>query len=195
MAVRVGDGAPNNIEGTEDADILRGLGGDDTILGFGGNDMIDGGPGNDPQLSGGDGADTINGGTGDDVLSGGANVQGVDRLNGGTGQDTLIGGEDNDALLGGGGRDTFVHNPGEGQDTIQDFVRGTDTLQIAGFDNLDFLNGPVNFEIQEEGRDSVILISEDEAVRVRNVQNLDAGDFEFTQAANVAFAFDDDLLV
>ncbi|MBD2097243.1 calcium-binding protein [Trichocoleus sp. FACHB-591] len=82
-------------------------------------DMISGGAEND-QLIGSTGNNELFGGAGNDQLLGGA---GDDVLNGGSGEDTLYGGE---------GKDTFVLTPGEGSDTIADFVEGVDLIQFAG---------------------------------------------------------------
>jgi hypothetical protein len=74
----------------------------------------------DDQLIGSASADTMFGAAGEDQLLGGA---GDDILNGGLGSDTLWGGE---------GQDTFILTPGEGPDTIADFVEGVDSIQFAG---------------------------------------------------------------
>jgi Ca2+-binding RTX toxin-like protein len=67
---------------------------------------------------------------GDDTVIGGG---GNDTLNGGAGNDTLNGGAGNDTLNGGGGNDTIVYAKGDGNDTIIDFVAGTDTLEYQDF--------------------------------------------------------------
>ena len=72
--------------------------------------LINGTAGND-QLIGSSGDEEIFGGAGDDIL------------NGGSGSDTLSGGE---------GQDIFILAPGEGPDTIVDFVEGVDAIQLAG---------------------------------------------------------------
>ncbi|WP_426955242.1 family 16 glycosylhydrolase [Muricoccus radiodurans] len=72
------------------------------------------------QIFGANGADSLSGGAGGDVLVGAA---GADTLNGGAGIDILIGGE---------GRDVFVLGKlASSQDTISDFVSGTDLLQVS----------------------------------------------------------------
>lgn len=71
------------------------------------------------------------------VLDGAA---GNDRLVGGAGNDTLIGGLGRDVLIGGEGRDTFVFNdvreslPGARRDTIRDFERGRDKIDLSEID-------------------------------------------------------------
>jgi Ca2+-binding RTX toxin-like protein len=56
---------------------------------------------------------------------------GVNVLTGGTGADTLMGYGGNDTLFGGSGADTFVFAHGTGQDTIGDFVAGSDKIDLT----------------------------------------------------------------
>lgn len=115
-----------NQMGTAAANRLTGTAYNDTLDGQGGNDTLQGSNGDD-RLLGAAGYDVINGDGGDDALDGGS---GNDRLTGGNGDDRLSGGT---------GIDTFVlrafgsvRNPGlAGSDTITDFVRGSDKLQIS----------------------------------------------------------------
>lgn len=72
----------------------------------------------------------VNSGAGNDRITGGdAN----DFLVGGAGNDRLIGGLGDDQLLGGGGADTFVFRDAPGNDTIVDFVSGTDKIDLSAF--------------------------------------------------------------
>ena len=82
------------------------------------------------------GASLIGGNVGDAITGGTGN----DTINGGAGNDTITGGLGKDSLTGGTGTDTFVFaQPATGavtsnqaaQDTITDFVSGTDKLQLA----------------------------------------------------------------
>jgi Ca2+-binding RTX toxin-like protein len=98
----------NSINGSPDNDILFGTSGNDIINGGKGNDVLMGLRGND-MLVGGDGSDVLNGG------------KGFDTLNGGVGNDILVGGEDNDV---------FVLGVGLGVDTIANFVKSQDTVQL-----------------------------------------------------------------
>jgi Ca2+-binding RTX toxin-like protein len=95
------------LPGSDNADLISGLGGNDTIIGGTGTDTLNGNDGSD-QLSGNDDNDVLNG-----------NV-GTDWLKGGDGNDTLAGGENDDFLYGEEGADTYVFNLGDGDDRIQE---------------------------------------------------------------------------
>ncbi|MEX0282836.1 MAG: spondin domain-containing protein, partial [Arenibacterium sp.] len=90
---------------------INGSNDDDVLLGNAAANVLNGADGDD-TLSGRRGADTLNGGNGNDTLNGG---RGADTLEGGTGNDILNGGRGNDTLSGGGGVD--VINGGAGIDT------------------------------------------------------------------------------
>ncbi len=82
------------------------------------------GSGND-VLTGNDAANRLDAGAGNDTLFGGA------------GDDILIGGAGMDSLNGGGGADTFRFGAGDsgvgfGRDTITDFQKGADKIDLAG---------------------------------------------------------------
>ena len=104
--------------------------GDDTLLGTSGIDLIDGLAGND-SISGNAGNDVLRGGAGDDTISGGT---GNDTIYGDAGTDVINGGAGDDSLFGGAGRDTFTFSASFGNDTINDFTVGFDSI------NLDALN-------------------------------------------------------
>ena len=114
------------LHGSDHDDILAGDSRANTLLGRAGNDKLYGGPG------GGD--DTLHGGPGDDALYGG---RGDDLLSAEAGADSLVGGAGNDTLYGGAGADTFVFKPGHGDDTIGDFERGADRIDLSAFAELD----------------------------------------------------------
>lgn len=93
----------------------------DVIHTYGGNDTVLAGPGDDQ----------VYGGSGDDILKGQA---GNDQLWGGRGDDVLdggVGGVGKDILTGGRGDDIFVFLADYGQDTITDFGRGHDRIQLS----------------------------------------------------------------
>src|SRR4051812_44429570 len=87
---------------------------------------------------GSSGSDVFSGLGGNDQISGGA---GNDRLNGGADNDLLIGGNGKDALTGGAGLDRFRFDRVSdstvdvfGRDTITDFKRGIDKIDLSKID-------------------------------------------------------------
>lgn len=132
-----GGAGHDKIDGGSDNDTLYGDAGNDKIDGGSGNDTIDGGTGNDDidggngndVIAAGDGDDDVDGGSGSDNISGGA---GHDEICGGSGDDIINGGAGFDHLSGGSGRDTFVFNPGDGSDRIEDFSKSQDKIDLTG---------------------------------------------------------------
>ncbi len=135
------------VSGTAGADYMTDSDMDDTLYGLGGNDQLIGNQGHN-ILYGGDGDDNLYalngyynvtyyysngsasstgywgrnemyGGAGDDILS-------VQR---GTRDTVFEGGSGNDTIHGSGYNDTYRFNPGDGHDTISEY------LQVAGFDD------------------------------------------------------------
>ncbi|MBA1158076.1 M10 family metallopeptidase [Microvirga mediterraneensis] len=85
---------------------------------------------------GGSGNDTLTGNDGANLLKGGA---GADKLYGLGGADILDGGIGADTLTGGGGADIFDFNSikdstPNARDTVLDFVRGTDHIDLRSID-------------------------------------------------------------
>ena len=82
-------------------------------------------------------ANTLIGNSASNSLNGGS---GNDSLSGELGNDILIGGAGTDQLQGGGGADMFDFNAvtdslaGSSRDVIQDFVRGSDRIDVATID-------------------------------------------------------------
>ena len=97
-----------------------------TLKGGNGADILTGGRGND-TVYGGNGDDQLSGGRGDDILYG---ENGSDRLSGGDGRDILVGGQGDDRLTGGADADIFSFAKSGGADTITDFQKGIDRLQL-----------------------------------------------------------------
>lgn len=152
----------DKLDGYRGNDKLYGGKGDDRIeaslgankmYGNDGADTIDGGLNND-KIYGGNGKDRAEGSWGSDVIYGGVSAdrlygnQNGDDIYGGRGDDTIVGGSGNDLIFGGGGHDTmtggsdrdrFVFTAGRdlGDDTITDFQRGQDVIDISAF-NTDY---------------------------------------------------------
>jgi Ca2+-binding RTX toxin-like protein len=109
---------------------------DTMIIGGEGNDVLNGGKGHD-YMEGGGGGNVLRGKNGNDVLIGG---DGNDQLFGENGHDVLVGGMGTDSLHGGRGKDIFVFTdiaesqPGPGRDSIEDFIRGEDKIDVSRID-------------------------------------------------------------
>ena len=88
-------------------------------------------------LMGGSPDDTIGGTALDDMILG---AGGNDTLSGMAGNDILIDGADSDILNGGAGQDLFVFHADGVSDTIQDFERGIDQLDLSFWPGLYTLN-------------------------------------------------------
>jgi serralysin len=90
----------------------------------------------DLTLTGTSGSNRLYGGAGDDKLYGKA---GSDLLKGGAGSDKFVGGTGKDVLYGGSGADVFDFNSlkesrGSDVDTIKDFRRGSDHIDLRSID-------------------------------------------------------------
>lgn len=128
----IGTGKDDELEGSQDGDLIFGLRGDDLINALDGNDRIDAGAGDD-EVHGGSGDDEIFGGSGKDLLYG---DDGDDTIDGYSGYDTIHGGSGNDNLNGGFGNDQVFGD--DGDDNLIGF-RGNDLLDGGlGTDTADF---------------------------------------------------------
>ena len=125
----IGGTGGDTLNGQNNADTLDGGDGADSLIGGNGADSILGGDNND-TISGGDNNDTIFGDNGSDEIFGG---NGSDLIYGNQGNDTIIGGAGNDRIFGGIGADEFVYAAGFGDDSIEGFTPGFDTVVMQGF--------------------------------------------------------------
>ncbi|WP_313528254.1 calcium-binding protein [Shinella sp.] len=140
-----GGSGDDTLSGGAGKDTLNGNAGKDKLLGGTENDVLNGGSDND-QLFGESGNDTLNGDAGDDTLSGGTGIDslsggsGNDKLSGDSGGDSLYGGLGADTLTGGTGEDRFIFkvtqesNDADGRDTITDFNKGNDLIDLSMVD-------------------------------------------------------------
>lgn len=175
MSTIRGNMARNELNGTNRADRLFGLGGDDEIDGNRGDDRLYGNRGND-EIDGDAGRDRLWGGGGNDELDGGS---GNDTLLGGAGRDRLEGGHGNDRLTGGGGADVFEFERGDGRDRITDFTDGLDRIELDDFGRAQVQR--VIDTARQDGDDLVLTLSSDTSVRLQDFDRADLGlsDFVF----------------
>ncbi|MBD8525817.1 calcium-binding protein [Pseudoxanthomonas sp. CAU 1598] len=148
-----GSAAGEQLLGTNDTDLIRGLAGDDQLFAFAGNDRLEGGDGDD-YLSGGNGSFS---GSGDD------------RLLGGSGDDTLVGEDGNDWLQGGAGNDTYFFRAGDGSDTIDNRGGGSDWVYFDGVDR-------ERLSFHRDGDDLLIRVDGDSAQQVRVLNHFLGGE-------------------
>ncbi|MDP2260453.1 MAG: M10 family metallopeptidase C-terminal domain-containing protein, partial [Caulobacter sp.] len=152
-----GNGLDNVLTGAGGADVLEGGAGNDRLNGGAGADAMTGGAGDDTYVVDNVGDTTVEvaGGGNDTVETSLAaytlaaeieNLVGTsgagqaltgnalaNSITGGAGADTINGGAGNDILAGGGGADIFLATAGGGEDTISDFVVGTDRIDVSAF--------------------------------------------------------------
>lgn len=128
---------------------ITGNNGDDWLYGKGGDDYLIGGNGDD-RLEGGTGIDFLFGDAGNDVLKGG---DGSDMLQGGDGNDWIEGGQGNDQLQGGAGADRFGFwsDAFGGDDTIGDFQKGLDKIDLSMIDGQPNKAGPQSLAFAFQG--------------------------------------------
>ncbi len=139
-----GLGGDDTFDGGEGDDLIYAGEGEDVIYGDHGNDVIydgsqtdyvDAGRGDDTVYSN-NGRDYIDLGVGHDVFYDNEqdDVNGRDTVSGGSGNDTIHSGSGNDLFYGGYGDDVFVFDTALslGDDTISDFLNGTDLIEMHG---------------------------------------------------------------
>jgi Ca2+-binding RTX toxin-like protein len=203
-----GGAGADTLNGGDDNDSLVGDTGNDTLSGGAGNDVLNGGADADSMAGGigndsytvdnagdvvtelaGEGSDTVNTTLASYTL--GANVENL-RFTGtggfsGTGNtlnNTIIGGSGNDLLTGGLGIDTFVFNPGFGDDAILDF----DADPAGGQDRIDLRPLGITLGtfgtqvgITAVGADTSITIGDD-SILLQNVSAASVGSTDFLLA-------------
>ena len=182
-----GNGDDDQLWGGTGNDVLKGEQGNDILRGEEGLDYLNGGDGND-ALAGHGGADILIGGAGNDFLYGNGDNDdlsggsGNDALKGDSGDDVLNGGAGDDYLSGGTGSDTFVFSPGDGNDTLADFVAGAgteDVIDVSAFTHSS-LSDILGVATQDNA-DVVISLDGSTSVRLLgvNVADLHEDDFLF----------------
>jgi Ca2+-binding RTX toxin-like protein len=97
--------------------------------------------------------------------------QGDDTVVGNEGDNTIRGGDGDDVLTGGSGEDTFVFERFDrGDDTISDFDPGADRLQVGRFMRLE--------EVEDNGPDLVVTLSNGVEITLNGLAGTSAGDIE-----------------
>lgn len=130
-----GNQGSDKVYGGPGDDVVRG-GADNDIEVFGddGNDFVYGDEGDDAHVNGNKGNDHVYGGNGNDTVRGGQND---DYVSGDAGDDKVYGDLGTNILVGGPGKDTFfVANGFNIQNTITDFERGQDRIDVSAFAEL-----------------------------------------------------------
>ena len=125
------------------------------------------------DIIGGQNADTLSGGGGDDSLFGG---DGADVLEGGTGKDVLTGGA---------GGDTFVMTAGGRNDSVLDFEKGTDVIDVSAWGVTDISGLTISDHhsgrvIVRKDKDALVL---DDGARGLTAASFVASDFVFATGA------------
>ncbi len=141
----------SEIVGTEENDTLQGY---VSTYGYDENETF----------YGGDGDDTVRGKSGNDIIYG---ESGTDSIYGNEGNDILIGGAGNDYMEGGAGVDVYVHNAGDGDDTIDNY----DNSEARKSDRLVFGEGihAEDIKISREGSNMVLENTQNgEKITIRN---------------------------
>ena len=184
----------DRFNGTDDADLIFGLGGNDRLKGLDDDDILNGGAGND-RLEGGDGNDTASydgadsgvtvslettrgqetGGAGKDTLRDIENLSGSeysDELTGNNLSNILTGAGGDDTLFGGENADTFVFKTGDGDDTIGDFSSADgDLVDVSDYG----FSSTADFsDFRFEDGDTIVQLDADNSITISNI-NLTSG--------------------
>ena len=86
---------------------------------------------------------------------------GNDTLRGNGGHNVLIGGRGDDLKIAGGpGRNTYIWEPGDGNDTINDFIRNKDAGGWGGTLKIGKGVDPANVELTRAGNNLILIIAE-----------------------------------
>ncbi|WP_317056808.1 beta strand repeat-containing protein [Roseovarius rhodophyticola] len=126
------------------------------------------------NINGSNNAGSANGGA--DILSGNS---GANTLNGQAGDDVLNGEGGDDVLIGGAGADTFIFEGAFGNDIIQDFEAGVDSLQFGDFGSAFGLSAGPSVSVSQDGDDALISFGDQGSVRLAGVSSSDLNDDDF----------------
>lgn len=150
-------------------------------------------------ITGNAAANTLNGLAGNDWLFGGS---GNDLLLGGAGDDSIIGGPGRDTMTGGAGADFFIFRTlldlgatSSTQDTITDFTRGQDKIDLAGIDANTSITGVQAFSyIGSASFSGAGQLRYSQGILYGNINSNPASDFQIALSGSPAISAGDLIL-
>jgi Ca2+-binding RTX toxin-like protein len=105
---------------------------------------------------------------------------GNNLLKGMLGDDRLDGGGGNDRLIGGDGHDHFIFATGYGRDTIKDFEKNIDSIDVSGWKAMASFSDLKSHHAEDHGSDVWIVAGNDRLIiEGMHVTNLKAAYFDF----------------
>jgi Ca2+-binding RTX toxin-like protein len=105
---------------------------------------------------------------------------GSNHLSGDAGKDHLDGHKSNDIMTGGAGGDTFVFAKDYGHDTISDFEKGVDRIDLRGWDDVTSFSDLKAHHLHEVGNNLVIQAGDDRlTLKSVDITDLHASDLIF----------------
>jgi Ca2+-binding RTX toxin-like protein len=152
---------PSAVQNTTNVEnlVINGQAGDDTITGQNGIASL-----THLTIAGGDGNDTIGGG------------DGADTLLGGRGNDTVDGNRGDDAEFGGDGNDTFVWDPGDGNDVLEGQAGTADRLNFNGSNAGEKIDVSANGSRVRLTRDIAAITQDFNGIEALNIRTLGSAD-------------------
>lgn len=185
MAIVTGTNASDpELEGTDLADQIFGLGGNDILIGLGGDDVLEGGAGGD-LLFGSPGFDYASYRGSDRSVR--IDLQNFEHIGGHADNDNLfsiegvIGSAFQDSITGDDGRNILRGEAGD-----DGLSGGADDDTLQGGNGSDFLNGGVGNDLVDGGNDNDFLIGSGGNDQVRGGAGIDTIGFFFSSSGVVA---------
>lgn len=168
------DGTDHLVDEPGFGSVIDGLAGDDVIFALDGDDLIFGGEGHDVILAGA-GEDMIVGGSGNDLLYGNAFDTDAEGY--------VIATDDSTA------KDTFVFEPGGGNDMIADFDDGVDVIDLSPIDSINSMD---DLWIFQHENDAVIALGPGNgSITLQNFNADDLSDADFIFLPTPVDSFED----
>ncbi|MBW7974350.1 FG-GAP-like repeat-containing protein [Bradyrhizobium sp. BR 10289] len=118
-----------------------------------------------------------------DVIYGGG---GDDHLRGEVGNDILAGTAGNDILTGGAGNDLFIFSPGDGSDSITDFVAGAHSVDRIDLTTFHMTLARALGQSVQVGADTVFSFANGDTLTLQNVTKVNLNVDDFAGVPNTA---------